>query len=137
MRAFISNELKYPEEALKNKTQGTVRLRYDIDYKGIVFDAHIISSLGHGCDEEAKRIVMGFKFQVEKTRKRRVTFHKTIQINFRLPKVKKQVIQDNVLKKILPITNLSYSYTTVKPKKESQQKENKPLVYTYTVNIKK
>lgn len=137
MRIYIAQELKYPEEALKNKKEGTVRLRYDIDYKGNVFDAHIISSLGHGCDEEAKRIVMGFKFQVERTRKRRVTFHKTIQIHFRLPKVKTKPVQKkNEIPKQVS-TSINYSYTTIKSSPPPQEKEQKSIVYTYKVNVKK
>ena len=45
MKEFIAKELVYPKEALENKIEGTVRMRYDIDYKGIVFNVYILSGL--------------------------------------------------------------------------------------------
>ena len=57
MRALIGRELKYPSEALESKIEGTVYLRYNIDHKGNVTSSKVLSSLGHGCDEEAQRIV--------------------------------------------------------------------------------
>ena len=111
MREFISKELKYPEEALELGKEGVVRIKYDIDYKGNVFDTHILSGMGYGCDEEAERIVRLLKFEVEKTRKVKVVFHKSIQIRFKLPVVKKQK-----KKKPKPsiITSVQYNYVTTK-----------------------
>jgi len=86
MRRIIRENLRYPEEALKNKVEGTVIVRYDIDHKGRVTDAKIIAGIGHGCDEEAIRLVHLFEFEVPKNRGVRVRFHKDIQIHFRLPK---------------------------------------------------
>ena len=54
---FIKKNLKYPSKALKNKTEGTVLLKYDIDHKGNVTDAKVIKSVGDGCDEEAIRVI--------------------------------------------------------------------------------
>lgn len=95
MKAFIRENLKYPEEAVKNQIQGTVTLRYTINHLGKVIKANVISGLGYGCDEEAIRLVMLLQFQVEKVRKLRVTFKKEIHIHFRKPTIKKkqQVIQ--------------------------------------------
>ena len=93
MRDFIRNNLRYPEEALKNKIEGTVAVAYEIDYKGDVIDAKIKSGIGYGCDEEAMRVVRLLKFGVAKHHKLRVTFHKTINIHFRLPQPKKQSSQ--------------------------------------------
>ena len=86
MKKFIGENLRYPKEALENKIQGTVYVRYDIDRKGNVFDAKVIKGIGYGCDEEAMRLAKLLKFRVPKTRGVRVTFHKNIQIHFRLPK---------------------------------------------------
>ncbi|MEZ4982898.1 MAG: TonB family protein [Saprospiraceae bacterium] len=43
--AFVRENMKYPETALKNKTEGTVVLRYDINHKGKVTDAKVLLSL--------------------------------------------------------------------------------------------
>ncbi|HFA49244.1 MAG TPA: energy transducer TonB, partial [Bacteroidetes bacterium] len=89
MKKLIGENMRYPKEALKNKIQGTVYVKYDIDYKGKVIDAKVIKGIGHGCDEEAIRLAKLLEFSVPKNRGVRVIFHKNIQIHFRLPKKKK------------------------------------------------
>ena len=90
MKKVVQENLKYPAEALDKKIEGTVSLKYEIDHKGNVVEGQIISGLGHGCDEEAIRIVKLFKFEVGRNRGIRTTFHKNIHIHFKLPKVKPQ-----------------------------------------------
>ncbi|MFT4661195.1 MAG: TonB family protein [Patiriisocius sp.] len=87
---FIKENLAYPSEALKNKVEGLVIVRIDIDGKGSVARTRLKKKLGHGCDEEAIRIVRMLKFFVTKRRKTRVTYHKKIKIHFTLPKPKKK-----------------------------------------------
>ena len=123
LRAFISENKKYPEEALKARIEGTVYLKYTIDYKGNVIEAKVIKSVGHGCDEEAIRVVKLLKFKVPKNRGVRVKFHKNIQIHFRLPKEKPQPQQ----------TQISYTLTSSK-KKEEKPEEKKST--SYTIQIK-
>ncbi|MBK8490562.1 MAG: TonB family protein [Saprospirales bacterium] len=93
MRQLIKDNLRYPKEALTQKVEGTVVVKYAIDYKGNVVDGKVIAGIGHGCDEEAIRLVHLFKFEVPKNRKYRLRFHKDIHIHFRLPKPKPQVQQ--------------------------------------------
>jgi TonB family protein len=85
LRAFVASNLKYPDQALALKVEGTVHLRYAIDHKGMVIDVRILHKLGHGCDEEAERLVRLLSFHVDKTRGVKVLYHKKIQIHFRLP----------------------------------------------------
>ena len=86
----------------------------------------VIKGLGNGCDEEAERLVKMFKFKVDKTRKVRVIFHKSIQINFKLPKKKpaKTVRKQSV--------SLKYS---VSSKKEAP-KEEASKSYSYSIKIR-
>jgi len=132
MRALIRNELQYPKEALEAKVEGTVYLRYDIDYTGKVVSSKVLSGIGHGCDEEAQRIVATFKFEVPKNpRKLRVKFHKTIKIHFRLPKEQPTAQKPN------PI-HMQYTYT-VRPadhKPKSSPTDKKSSGYTYTIKTK-
>ena len=119
MRRFIGKELKYPEDALKHKIEGTVLCKYYINYKGEVIDVKVISGLGYGCDEEAMRIVALFKFNVPKApRKLKVKFLKSIRIKFKLPRKPQK---KNVKQKI----NVTYTIT-------HQKKEP----YSYTINLK-
>lgn len=135
MKEFIAKELVYPKEALENKIEGTVRMRYDIDYKGIVFNVYILSSVGYGCDEEAERIVRKLKFQTERTRKIKVAFHKDIQIHFKLPQEKPAKLVPPLTPKI---TTISYQYSTTQnqnTKLPAVPKQNQ-TVYTYTIRTK-
>lgn len=129
LKQFIASELKYPKEAIENKTEGTVFLRYDINYKGDVVDVHILSSLSKPCDEEATRLVRLLKFEVPKTRKVKVLFHKKIQIHFKLPKAKPAP-------KPKPATT-QYQYTTVPSKKTELSSNTKKSGYSYTIRINK
>ena len=117
---FISENMKYPKEALEKRIEGTVSMKYTINHKGIVTDTQLISGIGHGCDEEADRLVRLLKFDVPANRKMRVTFHKNIHVHFKLPKVQTQ-----------PKTVLRYS--VISQKSESEQNAGKS--YHYTVGI--
>ncbi len=134
MRAFIKKHLKYPKAAIDGKIEGSVKIRYDIDYKGNVIKTKVIKSIGYGCDEEAERLVNMFKFKVDKTRKVRVIFHKNIQINFKLPEVNVKPVP----KKPPVQRNLSLRYNMVsspEDKKEEIEKPKKVASYTYTINV--
>ena len=125
MKKFVSQNLKYPKSALDNKIEGSVYIRYSIDFKGKVIDTKVISSLGHGCDEEAQRIVKLFKFQIDKQHKIRVKFHKNIHIHFRLPKTKSKP------------QSLSYTYSTSTNKSEPETDKKPPKSggsYNYTIS---
>jgi TonB family protein len=119
LKQFVKQELKYPAKALAAKVEGTVSLSYTIDYKGKVVAVKVVSGLGYGCNEEAERIVRMLKFEVPKTRKLRVQFHKTIQIHFRLPK-----------KKPSPSATIQYTVTSSSTTPEEQPKDNGGYSYT-------
>lgn len=83
LKEFISKNLKYPEHAIAHKIEGSIPIKYDINYRGEVSDVKILSSLGYGCDEEAIRVVKLLKFIVPKIPKNlKVVFHKNIAIHF-------------------------------------------------------
>ncbi len=123
MQAFISGHLQYPHDALQAKIEGSVSVSFDITHEGLVTDARVISGLGHGCDEEAIRLVKLLKFDVSRTRGLKVLFHKTIQIHFRLPKAPNE-------------TGLQYIITQAS--KEKVKTEDKPTTtgsYTITFDL--
>ena len=109
--------MKYPKEALKLKIEGVVLLRIDINHKGVVTGSKVKMSLGHGCDEEAQRIVSLMQFKLDQVvRKGRTTFHKNMRIGFKLPKKKEQKktqIKYNIVqtKKSPQNGDSSYNYT--------------------------
>lgn len=117
LRLFIQKNLKYPEEALNAKIEGTVFIKYTIDYEGKVIKCRVIKGLNYGCDEEAIRLVKLLKFKTAKTRKIKIRYFKSIQIHFKLPKQNTSSISLNYLQinnknqKGLDNNKTSYHYT--------------------------
>jgi TonB family protein len=127
MREFISQNKKYPKEALEEKIEGTVYIKYTINYKGKVIETKVVKKVGHGCDEEAQRVVKLMKFEAPKNRGIKVKFFKNIQIHFRLPKEKEKSAPSVQ-------SQASFSYTITTPQKEENlPKENKGGGYTIQI----
>jgi protein TonB len=57
MQRFLSKKIQYPEVALKSNVHGTVFVSFVVDKAGSLSEVKAISHLGHGCDEEAVRVV--------------------------------------------------------------------------------
>lgn len=56
---FLSNNIKYPEEARKKNLEGKVVVKFIIDEKGFVKSPSILADgIGGGCAEEAMRVVL-------------------------------------------------------------------------------
>jgi protein TonB len=127
---FVRKNMKYPEAALKNKKEGTVVLRYDINHKGKVTDAKVLTSLGHGCDEEAIRLIKQLEFIAPKNRKGKVIFHKTIQIHFKLPTPKQVTNSQQANPQPLQI-----NYQVTSNLKENSSKNLHGGSYNYSINI--
>lgn len=128
MRKFISQNKKYPKEALEEKIEGTVIIKYTINYKGKVIETKVVKSLGYGCDEEAQRVVKLLKFEAPKNRGIKVKFFKNIQIHFRLPKE-----NEKPLEQAQPQTGYSY---TITPSKKKEKPAEKKKGGGYTIQIK-
>jgi TonB family protein len=54
---YLKEELVYPEKALKERTQGTVKLKFTVTATGSIEDLKVVDSLSKECDEEAMRLV--------------------------------------------------------------------------------
>ena len=105
---------------MENRVEGAVAVNFSINHEGVVTDTKIISGIGHGCNEEAIRLVTLLRFDVPKTRGLRVLSHKTIHIHFHPP---------------LPSAEqtIQYVYTTV-PKKE-EKPAVKPVSAGYNITV--
>lgn len=55
--AFISNNLKYPLEAVKNNISGKVFAKFIVRTDGSISDIKILKGIGYGCDEETVRVI--------------------------------------------------------------------------------
>ncbi|MEM1216185.1 MAG: energy transducer TonB [Bacteroidota bacterium] len=132
MLNFLRNNLRYPAEARKNKVDGTVRIRMDINHDGKVTAAKVLSSLGYGCDEEAQRVVKLLKFEVPKNRRVRAVFHKTINIHFNY----KEAPQPPKAKPVVAPPGPTYTVTKGQTIKGQVKAPSKGKSYTYTIKVR-
>jgi len=119
-KKFISDNLTYPEEALKNRIEGWVYIKYTVDNMGIVKDARVTKGLGFGCDEEAIRIVRLLKYNKAKNRGVRVSSKVRTKILFKINKNK---------------AGYQVKYETNVKEKTKEKDQAKKKVYNYTINI--
>ncbi|MFN0016337.1 MAG: energy transducer TonB [Saprospiraceae bacterium] len=135
---FIYQNLRYPPEAVKVQKEGTVYLEYDIDYHGNVVDTRIIQGIGHGCDEEAARVVRMLKFSIGRNRGVRVLFHQKANIRFKLPKPAKVEKPAAVQQQAQQV---QYNYVTTAPVPSmaaAGEKTKQPATtYSYSISFEK
>lgn len=132
LKKFIKENLNYPEEALQKKVEGDVIIKYKVTGKGEVINPEIVKGIGHGCDEEALRLVGMLGYQSVKNRGVRVITDNKIKIPFRIKnhiKQQKYAISYNSEQKAAP-GQPSSAKKTGEEAKQPKQKE----VYTYTIS---
>ncbi|RZK55701.1 MAG: energy transducer TonB, partial [Pedobacter sp.] len=56
-RQFIANNVQYPDEAVEEGINGTVRVKFTIEIDGSISNIQIVQKLGYGCDEEVIRVL--------------------------------------------------------------------------------
>jgi periplasmic protein TonB len=57
MQKFISENLHYPQKALRKGIQGRVITKFVIDKDGSITKGEVVRGIGGGCDEEALRLL--------------------------------------------------------------------------------
>jgi len=126
---FIYTHLRYPKEAFEAGVEGTVFIEYDIDYLGNVVATRVVQGLGHGCDEEACRVVQMMKFDVERNRGVHVLFHQKVKVLFKMPKqVQAQPPAAS------PQMQVAYTVTSSAPLPSPKEKPAE-VVYNYTFKL--
>lgn len=122
MTQFIYQHLRYPSEALAAGVQGHVIVECDINDAGEVVATRVIKGLGHGCDEEAERVVRLLRFHVKRTRGLRVLYHKKIHIQFKRPPAPQSAAP-----------SVSVQYQVVPSAPASAPQEPPPPAYEYSI----
>ncbi len=129
LKEFIKENLRYPPEAHEKGIEGDVIVRFKVTGKGEVIQPEIFKGLGHGCDEEAIRLVQMLHYQSVKNRGVRVTTSNKIKIPFRIKKQKKQKISMTYK----PADAAKNTADKQEGSKELPKQDKKPAVYTYTI----
>jgi protein TonB len=120
-REFIAENLHFPEAALEAGVEGAVIVEYDVHDDGMVQHPRILKGIGHGCDEEAMRVVGLLRFEKVKNRGVRVKLTTKTTINFRLPQG----------------VRINYTSTTKDEVKNPDPDQDKPgpVNYEYTISF--
>lgn len=119
---YIRKNLKYPKEALEQKIEGTVHVKYRVDGTGKVVFAEVTHGLGFGCDEEALRLVKSLKYGRAKNRGVKVTSTVRTKINFKLAEQ----------------AGIQYNYVAAKktpPKATPKNDDKSGETYGYTISF--
>jgi TonB family protein len=122
-KEFISQRLQYPAKALEARIEGSVIVEYDIGDNGIVEHPRILKGIGHGCDEEALRVVGLLEFEKVRNRGVRVRMTTKTTIHFRLP-----------------AGGFTISYSVAEEKttpgaEQTKPEAPKPVTYEYTITF--
>ncbi len=82
---FVRENLKYPEQAIKEGVEGRVSLKFVVSKDGTVSHIKVTQGIGAGCDEEAMRIVkQSPKWQPAVHKGKNVTSYASTPIIFKI-----------------------------------------------------
>lgn len=129
LRRFIRENLHYPPQALEKGIEGDVIIRFKVTDDGEVTEARIVNGPGHGCEEEALRLLSMIRYTKVSNRGVRLATNNKIRIPFRLPGKKKGA-------------GVRISYAPGKKAPENGQAapaggKEKPETYTYSIRLSK
>jgi TonB family protein len=83
---YISENLRYPQQARETGTQGLVYVTFVVERDGSLTDIKILRDIGSGCGEEAVRIVKSMpKWIPAKQRGKAVRMQFNLPVKFTLP----------------------------------------------------
>jgi TonB family protein len=84
-REYLKKNLEYPEKALKDNKEGTVKLRFTVAVDGSLQDIKVISGLSEECEAEAIRLLKeGPRWYPAISRGRRTARSVEISVPFRI-----------------------------------------------------
>jgi|GEM_PF-3401659 TonB family protein len=84
MSSFITNNLKYPEKAMKNGIQGRVIIQFVVGADGSIRDVEAVRKLDPDCDKEAIRVVKKMpKWKPGKQNGRAVAVYFNLPVSFK------------------------------------------------------
>ncbi len=86
-KIYLDDNMHYPIQAIENKVQGKVTVRFEIATNGTISDFQVTKGIGFGCDEEAIRLIrQGPKWSSPKSGEEPVKGRVKVRVRFALPK---------------------------------------------------
>jgi periplasmic protein TonB len=55
--AYLAKNIKYPSQASRDEISGVVYINFQVGPDGLIRDVKVTKGIGHGCDEEAVRVI--------------------------------------------------------------------------------
>jgi len=120
---FVSMNLIYPEEALKNNIEGIILAEYEVNNLGKISDIRIKKGIGYGCDEEVIRILSLMVYEPVHNRGIRIKSKMKARILFKMPVPSIEKSDKSV--------NPNYTITKTKVQEKEPNKS-----YSYTINLR-
>lgn len=81
---FLSQQIRYPDLAARQRVEGSVLVRFVIEDDGSVKQAEIVTGIGMGCDEEAIRVIQNMpKWIPGKKEGKTVPVYSSLAVNFK------------------------------------------------------
>jgi TonB family protein len=86
-KQYLEKNVRYPEEALKNKVEGKVTIQFIIGTSGLLTDFKVIRGIGYGCEDEVIRLIKaGPKWAPTKKNEVPIKDRVRVRMRFALPK---------------------------------------------------
>lgn len=82
----VGTNIKYPALARRTDTEGRVYVQFTVNETGALEDIRVLTGIGNGCDEEAKRVIGLTRWEAGKQRGRAVKVRMVLPVTFTLQK---------------------------------------------------
>lgn len=82
---FLSDNMRYPEEAYRRSIEGVVKLQFTVEPSGSVSNMVVLEELGGGCTNEAIRLVYRAPWSPGTRNGKRVRSQAEVSISFSMP----------------------------------------------------
>lgn len=84
---YLANSVKYPRQAIENKTEGKVTVRFTVEPTGQLTDFEVVKGIGSGCEEELIRAIQQGPYWKPSTNGDQPVRDKvSVRFKFQLPK---------------------------------------------------
>ena len=86
-RDYLARAVRYPAEAMGNKVEGRVTVRFTVDPTGALSDFEVVKGIGYGCEEELIRAIQaGPPWNPSKRGERALPDQVKVRFRFELPR---------------------------------------------------
>ena len=124
LREFLGAHIQYPQDAMEQRIEGTVTVKYQVNDDGFVENPTIVKGLCPSCNEEALRLVQLLRYDKARNRGVRIKVNCKVNVNFHLAP------------KPAPAGTISYNVVSKAPPKSKKKPTPEPNKgYSYSIEF--